>query len=142
MLQARLRSGGGMMGGDQDEDEDFEDVDDDDDEDERGFGGMRRRRPKKYYEPVTEPLDAGVSLERSGQFGIVRLTRGGPSNRSLMLACSSPASQKVRICIAQVHRLLSEPGHRLPSARVRPSSNSQVVHRRRVSSPPLPTCWC
>lgn len=75
MLQARFGVGaGGGGGGETDDAEDEEEEDDDD-----GLRGMwggsgrRRRTPKSWYPVVTEPVEAGVRLERSGDFGPVSI---------------------------------------------------------------------
>ena len=67
MVLARLRTGGGGGGRRGRDDDDDEEGDDDED----GWGASRRV-PKKWYETVVEPVDAGVRLERSGDFGPVR----------------------------------------------------------------------
>lgn len=56
---------------DDDDDEEEEDEDEDAEED-GGYWGPTRRKAKQWYEPVTIPREAGVNLERSGEFGPVR----------------------------------------------------------------------
>ncbi|KAM0751222.1 WD40 repeat-like protein [Meredithblackwellia eburnea MCA 4105] len=70
MLEARFGGRGGAArrraGGDDDE----EDDDDDDDEDDGSHGWWGPPRPaKKWYPDVLEPIDKGVKLERSGEWG-------------------------------------------------------------------------
>lgn len=54
----------------------MEDDDDDDDDDEvlpYSYRGGGRRTAEGLFPKVTQPVEAGVQLERSGLFGIVRL---------------------------------------------------------------------
>lgn len=74
MLEQRFgRSAGG---GDDDDDEEDEDDDGDDSDDDGGIGaywGGGRRKKKVYYDIIEGPQDAGVNLERGGEFGMVSL---------------------------------------------------------------------
>ncbi|KAK4693474.1 DDB1- and CUL4-associated factor 11, partial [Phenoliferia sp. Uapishka_3] len=70
MVQARVA--GAAAGGrnrrrpDDDDDDDQEEEEDDED---GPYWGAQRRKTKAWYEPVLEPVEAGVRLERSGDFG-------------------------------------------------------------------------
>lgn len=72
MLEQRFgRSAGG---GDDDDDEEDDDDDGDDSDDDGGIGaywGGGRRKKKVYYDIIEGPQDAGVNLERGGEFGMV-----------------------------------------------------------------------
>lgn len=61
MMEARFGGGGG---GDDDEEEDDEDDDDEEEE-----WGQPRRSQKRYYDEVTVAQEAGINLERGGEFG-------------------------------------------------------------------------
>ncbi|KAI5480392.1 WD repeat protein [Pseudohyphozyma bogoriensis] len=68
MLEARF--GRSAVGGDED-DEEEEDEDEDEEYDDglSSYWGNARAKQKQWYEPVTEPVAAGVRLERSGDWG-------------------------------------------------------------------------
>lgn len=68
MLLARSGGGGGRR---RVPDEDDDDEDGEEDEDEDPYWGPSRRKPKQWYDVVTEPQEAGVRLERAGEFGPV-----------------------------------------------------------------------
>ncbi|KAL8278391.1 hypothetical protein RQP46_009283 [Phenoliferia psychrophenolica] len=65
MVLARLRTGGqGRRRRGEDDD-----SEDDDEDDGPAWGQQRGPRDRKWYEDVLEPIEAGVQLERSGDFG-------------------------------------------------------------------------
>lgn len=68
MLLARSGGGGGRR---RVPDEDEDDEEGEEDEDEDPYRGPSRRKPKQWYDVVTEPQEAGVRLERAGEFGPV-----------------------------------------------------------------------
>lgn len=123
-MEARFGGGGG--GGDDDEDD--EDEDDEDDEEEEW--GQPRRSPKRYYDEVTVAQDAGINLERGGEFGSVSWVGASQDRRRADWIGFGAASKEVRSGSAQVCRPLVEPRSGVPHARVRLSQDSQVLHWR------------
>ena len=73
MLLARGVGGRNRRGAqpEEEEDEDEEEDDEEEDDDVNPYWGATRKTTKKWYEPVLEPKAAGISLERSGEFGPV-----------------------------------------------------------------------
>ncbi|THH13014.1 hypothetical protein EW146_g7163 [Bondarzewia mesenterica] len=71
LRSARVRTSGNRNARDLDEDEDAEDGGEDDDF-YPGWYGRTRRRPRTWFEPVTEPQQAGVDLLMGGEFGRVQ----------------------------------------------------------------------
>lgn len=133
MLLARGAGGRNRRGAQQD-DEEEEGEDEDDDDDGNPYWGPSRKATKQWYEAVIEPKEAGVNLERGGEFGPVshcsrrcfKMTQNADDDRAT-------ATEDLRRQGAQVRRLPTESPLRSSRQGAECSSLAQVHARSGAS---------